>query len=302
MKSPQLPHLPFTRVEGAAIGITRPVLDRLVRDGTVTKLRSNLYWSTHVAASMDPLQRHAVLARSVVKALRSEFVIARESAAVIHGLAIPTPLRNGPQFVTVVASASSRSERVEGLRIWRAALTDRDVVDVDGVFVTSIARTAMDLARGRALPRALVATDSARRLGAARGEMIEVRDRFFGFPGTRFLSSAIMLSNPLSESPLESISRGVIHEAGLKAPELQVRVNGHSGKEYRADLFWSESGVVGEADGLTKYGSREDLVAEKRREDDLRRAGFIVIRWTMDEILRRPSPVVDRLRPHVGRG
>ena len=73
-------------------------------------------------------------------------------------------------------------------------------------------------------------------------------------------------------------------------------MRGDSGSAYRADFAWPGHRVIGEADGLLKYADRRDLLAEKQREDDLRRAGWVVVRWTWAEITRTPRLVVTRLR------
>ena len=62
------------------------------------------------------------------------------------------------------------------------------------------------------------------------------------------------------------------------------------------DMAWPDLMVIGEADGLLKYQDRADLIAEKLREDRLRALGWIVVRWTWDEVLRTPHVVVDRIR------
>jgi very-short-patch-repair endonuclease len=84
--------------------------------------------------------------------------------------------------------------------------------------------------------------------------------------------------------------------AGLPSPELQAWVQGADGRPYRADFYWRERRVIGEADGLVEYGSIDDVRAEKRREDALRQAGFALVRWTSEELRRTPDRVLGRLR------
>lgn len=66
----------------------------------------------------------------------------------------------------------------------------------------------------------------------------------------------------------------------------------------RVDLAYPEWGVLIEFDGLVKYGDLPDgpdaraaVIAEKRREDRLRAAGFVVLRLTWKDLADR-----DRLR------
>ncbi|HET7901291.1 MAG TPA: DUF559 domain-containing protein [Candidatus Nanopelagicales bacterium] len=110
------------------------------------------------------------------------------------------------------------------------------------------------------------------------------------------LSAAIELGDPSSESPLESMSRGWMHETGVPRPLLQQSVTGESGRPYRVDFLWPDHRVIGEADGMSKYGSIEDVRAEKRREDDLRRAGYTVVRWTYEELMKDPLAVMLRIQ------
>jgi hypothetical protein len=193
---------------------------------------------------------------------------------------------------------------------------------VDGVAATSLARTAVELSRGRPLHLALVPMDEAlRRLSlrsaapgtdprtflapeadaviAARAQLQAVLDRMRGWPGVVAAREAAARADPRSESPLESCSRGHALELNLPRPEVGAAVMGDDGRTYYGDLVWRELGVVGEADGWSKYDAGDDpmrrLRAEKRREDALRRAGWIVVRWTSDELRERPPAVVARI-------
>jgi very-short-patch-repair endonuclease len=69
---------------------------------------------------------------------------------------------------------------------------------------------------------------------------------------------------------------------------------------WRADLVVDGTRVLVEFDGLVKYGSSDDLIAEKRREDRLRALGFIVVRVTWAD-LRRPDHIVAEVRRAVAR-
>ena len=80
---------------------------------------------------------------------------------------------------------------------------------------------------------------------------------------------------------------------------------------YRADFDWDgadeAAGIVGEFDGLEKYGRlRRDgesvadaVIREKVREDELRALGYVVIRWTW-AVLERAG-LVTLLRPWLTR-
>lgn len=188
-----------------------------------------------------------------------------------------------------------------GVHVMLTPLFDGDLVEFEGFTVTSIRRTCIDLARGMALPYALIALDCARRIGVAEDELLDLAQRMKQWRGTKQLRMQIPLANPLSESPLESATRGTALAAGLPAPELQVPVQGASGANYRADLVWPGARLVVEADGIEKYGETEaerrtNFEREKAREDDLREADYAFIRVTWKTLSTSASRIAARLR------
>jgi very-short-patch-repair endonuclease len=101
-----------------------------------------------------------------------------------------------------------------------------------------------------------------------------------------------------SESVGESRLRVLMDTHGLPAPELQVEFGTGVGEVLaRVDFLFRQHRVVVEFDGLVKY--REDAVdvvlREKRREDQVRAAGYLVVRVDWDD-LEHPELLVRRIR------
>jgi hypothetical protein len=255
-------------------------------------------------------------ARSVLAAY-PHAVVSHESAALVHGLWLPA-LPSGIVHLT----ASRRPDRVpRGVRVHGSHLPASMVVQQDGVPLTSLMRTAVDIARGRSVERAVVVLDSAVRLHAAscgvdlrclrhdlqqRREVTEHARRELWaayaterrWPFTVVVRTAIPLVDAGSESPAESRSRVWIEGSDLPRPTVSTPVTGASGSPYVADFLWEEWRVIGEVDGTAKYGSTEDSVrrslrAERRRQRDLEDAGYIVVRW---EATEAKSVVLARIR------
>ena len=169
--------------------------------------------------------------------------------------------------------------------VHQSTLRDDEVVSVDGVAVTSLARTAVDVATMGSFAQALTVFDSTLRRGADRDTM---HDSLTGpRRGVRPARRAIDLADGESESVGESWSRAQILTAGLPRPRVQQWVRGISGREYRCD-FGLGPRLVAEFDGKIKYGRLlrpgEDIadviLREKAREDDIRAAGYMMLRWT----------------------
>jgi hypothetical protein len=142
--------------------------------------------------------------------------------------------------------------------------------------------------------------DSAMRLGCPREELEAVVDRCRRWPGIRKARAGLEFADPRAASPLESISRFAFREMGLPTPELQVVLmrDEWGNPTVIVDFYWEEFGVVGEADGLLKYDDEgaTSLRNEKLRQEKIEGLGLIVVRWTWEDIWRRPDWVAMRLR------
>jgi hypothetical protein len=132
---------------------------------------------------------------------------------------------------------------------------------------------------------------------ASRTELRRVLAVCAVWPGIGQAKTVVAFANPLSESVLESCARVVFHERGLPSPELQVAIFGDGGRAIaRVDFFWRAYGVVAEADGLLKYQSGADAIAELKRDRLMREQGLEVIHFTWEELFRTPELVVSRIR------
>jgi hypothetical protein len=302
---------PVTVGDVLAIGVSPGRLRAATAAGTLVRVRHGVVAvadATRLPASASPSvaatspahergrdlasrTEHLRDARAVLLELGNDSVVSHASASVLQGQPLPL-LRDEPRAVWVTAPRHGRI--VAGTHRRLGVVDSVDRVEIEGVLCTSVARTALDLARRRRLPQSLVVLDAA----AARVGKDALRDacsRLRWKKDRRLLLDALAVTDPLSESPLESSSRGVMLLAGVPAPELQGWVTGADGRSYRADFLWREHRVIGEADGMIKYAGIEDVRAEKRREDALRQAGYTLVRWTADELRRTPDRVIARI-------
>jgi very-short-patch-repair endonuclease len=265
---------------------------------------------------------HVSLVRAALVAVGAGAFATHDSAAAVLAGATPDPR---PPEVVTLARPGIQDFAGPGLVVRGSDIPAHFVTRVDGVPVTDLRRTAVDLARGRSLPSALIPLDhAARRLVAAatrttgpalRREVLEpeVRARALrelayavascrGWPGVASARRALALTDPASESPLESRSRGWFLMAGMEL-EIGARIE-VDGATYWADFCDRERRVIGEADGWSKYGAdgadvRAALKAERARQDRLVAAGWNVVRWTSDD---RSAQVVSRMRAALSRG
>ncbi|WP_280439619.1 hypothetical protein [Nocardia cyriacigeorgica] len=197
------------------------------------------------------------------------------------------------QKVHVTRNRASGARIAERLIVHAAHLEQGDVVQVDGLPVTSVARTVVDLARSVPFAEAVVVGDAALHTGrTTSAELAELMSRTRSGRGLPAARRVVRFLDGRSESPGESLSRVVMAQAGLPMPELQATVLDDLARFVaRVDFLFPDRGIVGEFDGMVKYrktarAPESVVIAEKKREDALRALGWMVVRWTWPELDR----------------
>jgi hypothetical protein len=310
-----LPAVPTTGRDLIALGASRRRLAAAVRGGRLVRVRRGVYLDAARWPS-DPRQQHLVKAHAE-QAYRPEGVVSHRSAAAWWEIPLPVtewPLE--PVWLTLPAGRSFRSERSPSVVQLVGHLPGHQVARAEGGFpVTTVARTAADLARGLELPAALVVLDAALRLlcadVVARPRRSDYRNQrlvdavrepvreAMGRPGMGRALRWLEVADPVRESPIESLAYGHMVLAGLPLPECQVPIVTPFGTFY-PDFFWSEHDLIGEADGKVKYGDPTATILEKRREQALRDLGHRFVRWDGGEIHGRPQVVMARIGRSLG--
>jgi hypothetical protein len=292
-----IPDLVFRPALRAA-GITDDELRQLRVQGRLTVVRRGAYVPSDDPRLDDAVARHALMVRAAVRDLSAEAVVSHVSAAVLHGLTL-WDVALKPVHVTRDRRSGGRCTSL--LHVHTAGLDPDEVVDVDGIPVTSVPRTVADLARLLPFEPALVVADAAlhrdRVTPAALADAVARAAGRRGSPPARRVAAA---ADGRAENPGETRSRIAIARARLPPPTLQ-----HEVPELRArtDFYWEEFRTVGEFDGKVKYGRSlrpgedpgEAVYREKLREDALRDLGLKVVRWTWGELDTFTAPA-DRLR------
>jgi hypothetical protein len=283
-----------------ARGFNSDEVRRLSADGELTSLRRGAY-VRNGTTELSVEQRHLRLIQGTVPLLHDGAVISHTSAAVLHGLPV------WPSAVSQVHLTRDRSGGGKNrtlVRVHGARLADQDVTTIEGIAVTSLGRTVLDLCRTLPVEQAVAAGDRALADGLAVNVLEEALLQLGRSPGIRAARRAIQLMDGRSESAGESVSRVRIILDGMPAPELQRVIRSPSGTFVaRVDFLWKEQGTVGEFDGKIKYGRllkpgqpmEEVLAEEKKREDAIRDLGWKVVRWLWED-LYRPGALRNRLQ------
>lgn len=292
-------HGVFTRRQALEAGYTAREIDVAVRTGRWVALRRGAYVTAERAEtwSGDRRARHLAHAAAAFAVLSVPAVMSHRSAA----LAWRLPLLGGIPPVASLTTERQHRRRLPSLEMHTAVTPIHHTAVVEGLRVTSVARTLSDLARCLTLPAATVVADAALHAGLCTVLDLErVVSDCPVWPGIARTKRLLSSVDRRSESPGETLSRLAIAAAGLPVPEPQVELL-LGGRRARVDFMWAEHRVVGEFDGRVKYGSPDDLWQEKQREDAIRRQGYDVVRWVWSEVHPDPDRMVERLRRALAR-
>lgn len=294
----------FSGAQAIAHGHNRSDLQRLRTKPprVLMSLRRGAYVWREPFESASPEARHRLQLAALALCVDPPAVVSHHSAAVVLGMALLDP---DLDVVHLTRCPPSRPRIEAGVHHHVADLPEDMVLPQDvGLSVTSLARTAVDVARDTdRLECAVAAFDSALRSGVTRAELDAAFETCRNWPGARHVARAIRLADSRADNPGESWSRVILIQQGLTPDDLQVPVHDDEGFVGYADFGWK--GVVGEFDGKGKYGLGPDtepdpesvrriLWKEKRREDRLRVRNEVV-RWGAAE-LHQPAVLAGRVR------
>jgi hypothetical protein len=278
-------------VDRNRIGLSESAYPAAERRGELVRLRRGAYCESSHWAELTPRKRYLLKVRAAVADSSQKRVLCSFSAAAVWGFPI---LGDWPDEVHLLAPRAGGGRSKPGVVRHSGADSAGHVEVDDGFFVTGVARTALDLVLASEFAPAVGSLDWALwRRNEFRVTASDVQEALLRLDpryGARHAQSVIDVGTHLSDSFGESMTRAVIHQLGYPAPELQVRFTDRQG-DMDADYFWRAERRVGEFDGVAKYlraeylGNRtpgEVVVAEKKREDRLRRQcdGVIRIIWT----------------------
>lgn len=185
------------------------------------------------------------------------------------------------------------------LIVHRDTLKPGEVTNVDGMAVTSPARTAFDIGRRtssrlRALQR-LDALANATGVGVAEVETVIVAHR--GARNLNRLRRVLPLVDRGAESPQETRTRLVLIDAGLPRPETQIVVRGEYGEFVgRIDMGYRDLKVGIEYDGQQHWTDPQQRQHDIDRQVALADAGWVIIRVSAELLRYREATLIGRVR------
>ncbi len=276
-------HEPFIGSEALAAGQLTPYQLRT----RFVALHQDVYVGKE--RPLDPVMRaKACWLRSRRRGVLTEF-----SASALHGARWIDPARPA-------AIIDSNRRPAAGVQVREECIDDDEICVIDGMRVTTPARTAIDLARRHPLNLAVAAID-------ALGQAVELKpadvellvDRYQGRRGIGRARAALALFDCGAQSPKETWLRLLVIRAGLPRPQTQIAVRNDWGfVDAYLDMGWEDVKVAVEYDGDQHRTDRRQYVKDIHRLEMLQRRGWIVVRVIAED---HPSDVLRRVNAALAR-
>lgn len=283
-------------------GLSIDVADRYLRIGRMTRLHRGVY---QLGPAAGP---HARLMAAAL-ACGDTAALSHLSGAGLWRLLIES---DGIVDVTV----SGRSESRAGIRVHRAQLRPDEVTVMQGMRVTTPARTLYDLAgmvveSRRELPargpirngadnssRVVVHRDVERALAEALVQRFTTRPAMLAWLDHRHGHGASLLRELLESNVKPALTRSEAEERFLDLvrrgntgdPAVNVIV-----ERYEVDFLWRAERLIVEVDGHRYHASKRAFENDRRRDAVLAAAGYTVMRVTWDQLTHEHEAVLVRL-------
>jgi very-short-patch-repair endonuclease len=251
--------------------------------GRLHSLHRGVYAVGH--RDVSPLGRFL----AAVLAVGEGAVLSHISAAILWGF---WP-RAAHQVLVDVSVARNVRPRA-GIRLRkRRALPSKDTTRRAGIPVTTPARTALDLAATLSSDRLLARTvheAQVQRCVNQRQLAAQVaRDPCHR--GTRRVARLISPGPVPTRSDLEDRTLEFLDRHGFPRPQTNVLLAGAE-----VDFLFEDAKLVVETDGGRFHGTAHARAADASKQAILEAAGYRVLRFTWDEVTRRPAQTAQRLR------
>ena len=267
------------RRDALAAGVCSSALDRRIRAGSLVVEQPGIYRLAGVASTLARRERAAVLAA------HPDGVLSHRSAARAHGL-----LSVGPEPIDVTVS-STRLPRLRGVTVHRSLdLQPSHVRLLDRMRVTTVERTLADLGDvvsprrvAGALERAVIERLTTWERATAILDEIGGRGR-----NVRGALRAALDEWPFDGRPPDSVLEvalaRLLAQNDLPMPTFQHEVRHHGRFVARVDAAWLDRMIVGEVDGHHAHAGSEQFKRDLRRQNELVRLGYTVLRWSWDDV------------------
>jgi predicted transcriptional regulator of viral defense system len=269
-----------------ALGAGRSAITRRVQAGQLHRLFPGVYAVGHATLGREGRRLAAVLACG------PDAVLSHRTAASHWEL-----LRTDQTRIDVTALRGRHG--APGIRLHRTRSLDaQDTTNHEGIPITSVSRTLLDLAataRATELERALA---QAERLQLYDHRAItDLIARSNGHRGTRVLAQATTREAKWTRNEWEAAFLELIRQAGLPEPQTNDAFHAPDHGHCEPDYHWPAHQVIVETDGWDTHRTRKAFRDDRAKDAALTASGYRVLRFTRDD---DPELAIKRVRALLG--
>jgi len=262
------------------LGFTRDAIFRLVQAGRLHVIHRGVYAVGHRALPPRGWTMAAALAGG------SEALVCCRSAAALRGFL------DDARSVVDILVATKRRNRPGIVFHESRQINPDDRAVVDGIPVTSVARTLLDIAEvvpRRKLVYAMEKAEKARAFDLT--ELRALMARNHGRRGLKALTAALTEIEPEAQYTHEGMERLFIafcRRYDIEIPAMNVVVEG-----YTVDAFWAAAGLIVELDSWEHHRTPRAFEEDRRRDATLTAP---VIRVTHRWLTKEPDDLARTLK------
>lgn len=279
-------HSVLSRGELMGLGLSRGAIEHRLAVGRLHQLHRGVYAVGHPRVSLRGRWRAAVLAAGPGAAL------SHRSAAALWGI---RPQSGGRIEVT----AGARRQPGGPVTVHRRRLPGDETAIIDGIRVTSVSRTLLDLAEvlsAVAVERAINEAEMLRLCAEPPIDVLLARYPHKRGSGTmRALIARGRIGQTLLRSELEERFLALIDRSGLPRPLLNATVR-TGVRAFECDCVWEAARLAVELDGHASHATRGGFERDRHRDRALQLAGWRVVRITWRQFHEEPGAITADLR------
>ncbi len=283
-------HGVFSRNEARQLGLSDNQIAGLVRRREAVRTHPSAFRSTAHLRTWKSQARGA--------ALSVDGVLSHRSAAALWGI------DSFPFALVELTIPYSRSARIPGVKIHRSKqYRFADEMVIDGLPVTGISRTVLDLAAvvsPRRLDQALDAVIRQKLLEWPDLYEVLIRHSARGRDGCGKLRTMLESrygDTSIPDSRWNRMVGTLLLDAGLVEPVYEHQVaNQAGGFIARVDLAYPKKKLAIELDSIRWHHNLDSFVADPRRKNALLLEGWRVLTFTWDDFSTRPADLVASVR------
>jgi hypothetical protein len=291
-------HYVFTPGELSSLGLRASSVRARAAAGRLHRIHRGVY--AVIPPALLTVRGRYRAAVAACTGTRHTAALSHRSAADLHGL------RECHRRTVEVIVPGRSTHRHQGIQVHRSVnLVESDTTLVEGIRVTTVARTSLDLAAvipARGLERALDRAEQLRvfDLDALR-EQLSRNPRHPGAARLHATLSRYEVGTAVTDSELEEAFVAFCRGYDLAPPELHGAIDPEDGGVMlRPDAVWRDPRVVVEVDGERYHRTRRAFHEDRVRDQRLVAAGWRVIRTTWPQLTERPRELAAILRRLLG--